>query len=1780
MSTVDYNVSDRSLSGFKGAVTRQLNNAEKSATALVPNVPSLDADINLLISRWAKYESKFTEYLQERELDLDDNDYNLISGTFADFENAYNDKLRNYRAILVGMSGQRGSVVNNNNNIKVRMPELRLYEFHGELDKFQIFWDKFNALVHKRTDLEKVVKMTYLMDCLKGPALATVAGYHESEEDYDDAIAALLAKYDDREKTKQTLTLQLFNLRNPENTFKDLEIFKAEYERILKSLKHYVPNLNASNWLIEILLQSKLPADADRFIYQRYNTKYFSIEQISQGLTDHSDYLIKLSKSNKNIYKLDSVPKNQVGTYVVSTKSKFSNSNCLLCDSVEHRAKACTDYVDLKSRREKLKDMNRCTWCLGIHKGKCSNKIKCNICQKTNHNEIFCFRNFKFPNKVDNTNQGEGKLNAVIACTASRNIRKSVALPTAIVNVFENGSNDFISTRCLFDSGSQMSFITSNLVKKLNLKTADTISLKIQGFKSKAFLESYPVVNVVVALGTRKKRVKLAVVDSLPSNFTTPGLNKACNLLKYNNVKVSDNFDSDLVSNIGILMGSEYFGKFVGNLTQFNGITLFETPGGLMIFGEIPSNFYKSCDFGEPSALICRITTSYMPNDIPDLVEEYVEPVSKLWELESIGINTNEVDNEDKFAYDSYLDSVKFEHGRYWVRLPFKPNFSGLPTNYKQALGQLYSLRSNLSRNPDYLNCYNNIINEQISRKFIEVVPDAKVFPGTHYLPHHGVAKDSITTPLRIVFNASSRATKDSPSLNDLLMKGPSMTENLTSMLLKFRLNKFAFTADIEKAFLNIGLQIEDRDKVRFLWFKEPNNPQSEVITYRFASVLFGATSSPFLLQATLDFHLRRLKSNLRDKLLNAFYVDNFQGSTNEEFELFGIYKEANTHLASAHMPLRMWATNNLNLKTRIEADFQDYKVPTSNNVLGLVWYLETDQLGLKSVKLTTPQVLNKRKLLGLISTVFDPLGLVVPVLIRGKLLVQSAWRCQVSWDDTLPDCFLQQWKILYEDFVLLSNVRFPRIVALEGSEYILHLFCDSSQIAYGCVLYLTTNSSSTLLFAKAKVAPIKTKTLPQLELTAVWLGTKVAKYVVSNFNSITFSDVIVWSDSEVCLQWIRNNNSNLTYVKNRVAEIREISSNYKFYHVVSNQNPADLLTRGMSYNDFIKSDLWFSGPGWLTDRDCWPNQKETIFVNEIVAEPEPMIVELIKFFDIEKFSNLNKIYNITKYVFKFIGIFRTEILLPEVSVFWFIYSQIKYFRDIFSFLYFRIENYEFPFNCFRGILCKPINISKDLKFMIEDLGLYLDKTCGLIRSRGRLHNSELTFNAKYPILISSKCWLTRLIVMKAHIYCLHGGVQDTLATVRQQVWIPKGRQTVKKLISNCILCRKVEGKPCIYPGPPPLPSVRVTLNRPFERVGVDYSGAIFLTKTSDNTPIKVYICLFTCTATRAVYLSVAQDMSAETFLLILRKFCATHSIPKIIISDNGTNFVASAKFLEEIHEHLDVSNYCINNKILWKFIAPRAPWQGGFYEIMIKLVKNCLRKVLFKKKVTLVELETILVEIQARVNNRPLTYINSDRDNLEILTPSHLLTGRRVNLFPSLVDDNISDPSYLTNTDLNSHYRHLSLILNKFTDVWKKEYLLSLREKHYGSCPAKVKTFLNIGQVVLIESDSSRGDWPLGKITDLHYDMDNVVRSVEVYTDGKTLIKTIEKLIPLEISESVEFDGLSNDGLSNNNSHNKNNNVGCESDNKFSDLSTRPKRLAGVKAAENRQLLIADGKL
>nr|XP_045596726.1 uncharacterized protein LOC123757251 [Procambarus clarkii] len=279
---------------------------------------------------------------------------------------------------------------------------------------------------------------------------------------------------------------------------------------------------------------------------------------------------------------------------------------------------------------------------------------------------------------------------------------------------------------------------------------------------------------------------------------------------------------------------------------------------------------------------------------------------------------------------------------------------------------------------------------------------------------------------------------------------------------------------------------------------------------------------------------------------------------------------------------------------------------------------------------------------------------------------------------------------------------------------------------------------------------------------------------------------------------------------------------------------------------------------------------------------------------------------------------------------------------------------------------------------------------------------------------------------------------------LRQQYWIPQGRQSVKSILKNCMICRRYDARICPYPGPPPLAKEQLVHLHPFETTGVDYTGAIYLTGTADEQPIKAYICLFTCATTRAVHLEVTPDMSAQSFIQAFCRFAARRSCPNLMISDNRANLVAGEACLREICSHPAVTSTLEQRHCRWKFIPPRAPWHGGFYERLIGTVKRFLRKSLNYIRIKLEKLQTVVVEIESRVNNQPLSYLSDDPTQHEPLSPGHLLYGRSLTPVQSLVYDEIRDPSCVGQSELVQGYMCLSRIIQKWNNVWTKEYFTS----------------------------------------------------------------------------------------------------------------------------------------
>ena len=380
----------------------------------------------------------------------------------------------------------------------------------------------------------------------------------------------------------------------------------------------------------------------------------------------------------------------------------------------------------------------------------------------------------------------------------------------------------------------------------------------------------------------------------------------------------------------------------------------------------------------------------------------------------------------------------------------------------------------------------------------------------------------------------------------------------------------------------------------------------------------------------------------------------------------------------------------------------------------------------------------------------------------------------------------------------------------------------------------------------------------------------------------------------------------------------------------------------------------------------------------------------------------------------------------------------------------------------------RKLELKPNYENLKQQLGIYEDEE-HILRCRGRLGNSCLTEETRFPIILPRNHQLSRLIVEACHRKVHHGGLKESLAELRSVYWIPKGRKFVKRILHQCVTCRRIQGLAYKPPQPAQLPEARVSEASAFIHVGIDLAGPVFVKQKSgsEKEMKKAYICLFTCATSRAMHLELTPDLTTEAFLRCLRRFVTRRGTPTSITSDNAKTFKRANRELAKLFKGQELQEFAGNLGISWKFILEKAPWWGGYYERMVKLVKQSLRKILGKAQLTYEELLTVITEIEGVLNSRPITYVYTDVEE-EPLTPSHLIMGRRLVTLPKERD--LSDEED-TETTLHRRARYLSKLLEHFWKRWSREYLVDLREFH--SCRStNIKTKVQVGDVVLIQDD------------------------------------------------------------------------------------------------------------
>ena len=728
------------------------------------------------------------------------------------------------------------------------------------------------------------------------------------------------------------------------------------------------------------------------------------------------------------------------------------------------------------------------------------------------------------------------------------------------------------------------------------------------------------------------------------------------------------------------------------------------------------------------------------------------------------------------------------------------------------------------------------------------------------------------------------------------------------------------------------------------------------------------------------------------------------------------------------------------------------------------------------------------------------------------KILFQELWVLGIGWDTAVPELIQERFIRWLSGYKAICQLEIPRYIGVsatwsETSKIIeLHAFGDASEKGYGAVVYcrvpdLDNNYKVSLLISKGKVAPLKKLTLPRLELLAALLCARLVNFVINTLQLDKDNvNVFYYSDSMITLGWIKGESSRWKqFVANRVREIQDLTNPASWYHCVGIENPADLVSRGLAGNELVDSWLWWTGPKWLSTSnqefrdnseilDCvleFPPEEKEICLVSVSKCIEPV-------YDVERCSSFAKILRIIAYILRFIHNCKPEsekitgeLSYDELSV-----SKLKVFSDC------QRQHYLSDIHSLKRE--EPLKKGSVLK----QFKPFLDSD-GLLRFGGRLERSNLAYEEKHPLILP-KCHLTLLMVRALHVRQKHAGVDTMICMLRANYWIIGLRRLAKRVKSECVTCRRQDSQSCGQVCGP-LPELRVKESPPFTVTGLDFAGPLYV---CDKPGKKLYFLLFTCAVVRAIHLELVESLTVSDCLLAIRRFCARRGTVNVFYSDNAKTFQKTSKLVQGV----------LGAPIKWKFIAPRSPWWGGWWERLIRSVKSALKKSLGLKILSRVELETCLFEIEACINSRPLTFVGDTIESLNPLTPSHFLIGRGATYEPTLVKPTEITPSYL-----RERFALMEQRLDLFWLRWSQEYLRNLPASVRGSKPVgQVK----LGSVVLLREDHiPRLKWPLGLVSELFPGSDGVVRSVKVKTDRGVYVRSIQRLHDLEIVLNKDLD-------------------------------------------------------
>lgn len=1591
-----------------------------------------------------------------------------------------------------------------------RLPEIPLPSFNGDFNYWPTFRDRFSALVGDRTDLPKIDKMQHLIGCLQGSASDAIRNIPVSADNYDLAWSTLSSRFHRPRLVATALIDKLLNAPvSSQETLSDLNNFVSTFSENI-ALLNALNITDLGSFIVFSMAFRCLPASTRKLFESSTPPQFPSVTElltfvqsrvaILEIAGDHQKKSNNRSQStsHSSAFAKKGPFKPTNTSLVISKPSSSKSDSCPNCRE-KHTITACQKFLllSVEDRNKWARDNGVCYTCLSTTHwaNKCHSKLRCDTCSRKHHTLL---HGFSTRGQSENASSNADASLCATSMPSRADESSAVLLGTALVHIRDH-CGTWQTVRAIIDSASQISAITVSCSTRLGLRLKHW-TVPISGLSGATVADVLGTVDCVVQprFATEPQlRTNAWVLPSITSNMPRRSLVTSVKD-RFANLALADP-TFDIASPVDVLLGADLFAQIIDGrkVTIAADLpTAFSSIFGWILIGPV-----LQTDVERHTSLPVSLTVS-----IENLIENF-------WRAEEPGIPPPSFTEDGRCEETFVAEHKRLPSGRFAVPLPTRKAMSSLtfPGSREHAIKRFENLEKRLSTDPKLRELYSNFMSEYLMLGHMSI---AKT-PGTYCIPHHAVYRPADgDSKIRVVFDASAGAR--GLSLNESLLQGPKLQQDIVDVLTRFRVPKRVFTADICKMYRQILILPEYRTLQHVFW---RTSPLEKLIEYELNTVTYGTNCAPFLA-------LRVLKSialddcadsdAVRDALLNQTYVDDVCAGADSTTDVLKLQSELISILGRVGMELKKWSSNDPDVLNAVPVDHRvscpqpfDTEDDSGIKVLGLQWH-PTDDFFSCALRLELlPIIYTKRGLLSMIARIFDPLGLFAPATFYGKCIMQRTWFAKITWDDPLPDDISRDWKSFVSDLPSLNNLKVPRhFNSSRGSPCLLLGFCDASQHGYAAVLYIKmlncdSNSTIFLVGTKTKLAPIKSLSIPRLELNAALLLSRWMNRIRTTLQpQLNIVDLYAWSDSAIVLSWLNNPHCSFkVYVSNRAHQINTLVPDCRWRHVKSDENPADCASRGVLPSVLFNLSLYWQGPRFIhDDAATWNESVPSIPISDLPdTRPAVLVINTeqpSEWYD--QFSSYDRLVRVVAYIYRFINACKKR---PRAAATTLQRSEID---DSIRMLVTNSQQY-----FFKTLAHELSTGSRVSSKHLSRLRPFLDPS-GVIRVGGRLLNSDLPYGCKHPMLLAKQSHLSALICRRWHKISCHAGPRIMTALISREFWIVAIKSILHRVTRTCPVCVRFDAKPP-QPIMADLPSARVQQSRPFARVGVDYAGPIQMreVRLRKSRVYKVYIAVFVCFSVKAVHLELVTELSTEAFLAAFDRFVARRGLPSDIFSDCGTNFIGADKALKQLINSPDGQDVIAQARSVcrWHFNPPSAPHFGGLWEAAVRSAKRLLIRTMGTHVLTYEEFTTLLTRVEAVLNSRPLTPLTTDPADLDYLSPGHFLIGQPLLAVPPRV-------SFDSRINLTQRWKLLDQYHQSFWRRWSTEYLTSLQGRSKWTTEAPNVQVNDM--VVIIDNQSPPLAWRLGRILDVLPGNDGVVRVVRLLTRQGEITRPVTKIVVL----------------------------------------------------------------